>query len=391
MGEKLPHPQPCLGPRRRGIRAGGASARVADALRRAHDLGASSAPSSHLPADDRAAAEAIQRARDALLQATRTAPAAASASIYETVIELQSLGAELQERMLRARIERLLGLHTALRRLHDAHSIAELLHRAASELCDTCGFDRAVVSRVEDAHMVVEAAHFAEDPGGAETFMTFARSIRPPLSHLVLESEMVRRRRPLLVQDAQGDPRAIVPLVRAGDATSYVAAPILVDDRVIGFVHADRHGEPVAVDEIDRDWLWCYAEGVALAAARVFLLRRLRAEQDAIRRLATVAQEFPADLDPAAGPAAAVARAPHPASTVGFSDLSRRETDVLALITAGCTNQQIGARLAISEATVKTHVKRLLRKLGAANRAEAAARYADHASRPAERAASEHG
>ncbi|MDX6249758.1 MAG: hypothetical protein QOF10_3118, partial [Kribbellaceae bacterium] len=41
----------------------------------------------------------------------------------------------------------------------------------------------------------------------------------------------------------------------------------------------------------------------------------------------------------------------------------------------GESNHQIGARLFISAGTVKTHVKHLLNKLGAANRAEAVARY----------------
>lgn len=41
----------------------------------------------------------------------------------------------------------------------------------------------------------------------------------------------------------------------------------------------------------------------------------------------------------------------------------------------GLTNRQIAERLVISPDTVKTHVKHLLRKLGAANRTEAIGRY----------------
>jgi DNA-binding NarL/FixJ family response regulator len=41
----------------------------------------------------------------------------------------------------------------------------------------------------------------------------------------------------------------------------------------------------------------------------------------------------------------------------------------------GETNRRIGARLFVSEATVKSHVKHILRKLDAANRAEAVSRY----------------
>lgn len=53
--------------------------------------------------------------------------------------------------------------------------------------------------------------------------------------------------------------------------------------------------------------------------------------------------------------------------------LSERERDVLALLAAGLTNREIGARLSISEPTVKTHVGRVLSKLHLRNRSEAAA------------------
>ena len=55
--------------------------------------------------------------------------------------------------------------------------------------------------------------------------------------------------------------------------------------------------------------------------------------------------------------------------------LSRRELEVLALIAEGDTNAEIAERLVIAPSTVESHVKRILRKLGARNRTEAAARY----------------
>jgi DNA-binding NarL/FixJ family response regulator len=55
--------------------------------------------------------------------------------------------------------------------------------------------------------------------------------------------------------------------------------------------------------------------------------------------------------------------------------LTAREREVLELMASGATNGAIAAQLVISEGTVKSHVKRILRKLRVSNRAEAVARY----------------
>jgi DNA-binding NarL/FixJ family response regulator len=55
--------------------------------------------------------------------------------------------------------------------------------------------------------------------------------------------------------------------------------------------------------------------------------------------------------------------------------LTPREREVLSLIVVGQSNSAIAARLVISEGTVKSHVKQILRKIGAVNRSEAIARY----------------
>ena len=55
--------------------------------------------------------------------------------------------------------------------------------------------------------------------------------------------------------------------------------------------------------------------------------------------------------------------------------LTAREREVIELVSAGATNQEIANALVISESTVKSHVKHILRKLGAANRAEAVSRH----------------
>lgn len=57
---------------------------------------------------------------------------------------------------------------------------------------------------------------------------------------------------------------------------------------------------------------------------------------------------------------------------VARDDLAARERDVLRLMVEGLANKQIAQRLGIGEKTIKTHVSRVLGKLGVADRTQAA-------------------
>jgi PAS domain S-box-containing protein len=69
---------------------------------------------------------------------------------------------------------------------------------------------------------------------------------------------------------------------------------------------------------------------------------------------------------------------PHRASR-STEDLSRlltpRQVEILGLVAEGLSNSEIASRLFLGESTVKWHIRKILRALGVANRAQAVARY----------------
>jgi DNA-binding CsgD family transcriptional regulator/tetratricopeptide (TPR) repeat protein len=88
------------------------------------------------------------------------------------------------------------------------------------------------------------------------------------------------------------------------------------------------------------------------------------------REIELLAQRGRLRLQQQVDPTAAPQAPPSPAASLG---LTRRETEVLALVAAGRTNRQIGQALFITEKTASLHVSNILAKLGVAGRGEAAA------------------
>ncbi len=64
------------------------------------------------------------------------------------------------------------------------------------------------------------------------------------------------------------------------------------------------------------------------------------------------------------------AHAKEPQPTEGLEQLTAREREVMALVAAGLSNDEIAGRLFVSPATAKTHVSRAMVKLGARDRAQ---------------------
>ena len=117
-----------------------------------------------------------------------------------------------------------------------------------------------------------------------------------------------------------------------------------------------------------------YVFDALCAGASGFLLKEVTAGQlyDAVRVVAAgdallapgvtrrLISEFARIRPPAA--------VPQPSS---LAALTPRETEVLRLVAEGLSNTEIAARLTVTEDTVKTHVSRLLAKLGLRDRVQA--------------------
>jgi LuxR family transcriptional regulator, regulator of acetate metabolism len=264
-------------------------------------------------------------------------------------------------------------VRAAILRLGDAGPLSEIVERAPAEAAAAVELDRVLLSRVDDGDLHAEALHGAD-------VLSSLQEAPVKLGYPLIEGEMLRRRRAQIVTEADSDPSRQA-FSDAMGWRSYVAAPIVLETRVIGFFHGDRaEGE---LRRLDLEALRRFAEGFALIYERAVLQRRLRIQRHELRQVASWADARISELsdgvidlahDREAADGDEPARVPAGASWVRDL-LTRREIDVMEHMVRGETNADIARALVVSEGTVKFHVKNILRKLNASNRAEATSRY----------------
>jgi len=297
--------------------------------------------------------------------------------------ELHRLACRLVEEGIAPRLDSAERVGAALARLGEHAAVSEILASASREAAVAIGLDRVLLSRVQDGALVAEALHVRDDPEGARATLARLRGAPVPLEYPLIEGELLRRRRPLLVAAGGGEPgrrRAHADVMGWRD---YVTAPIVLEGRVIGFLHGDRTAPDGTVRPLDRDALASFAQGFAHIVERASLRRRLRIQRQEMRQVATWADARTSELSDRAVDLGADRDAeddPLPGGSAAADSslrdlLTRRELDVLELMVKGDTNAGIARELVVSEGTVKFHVKNILRKLHAANRAEATSRY----------------
>jgi DNA-binding CsgD family transcriptional regulator len=308
---------------------------------------------------------------------------APGAAVHEQEAALERL-----RRRYGTRFEALAAVRQAIDELRSITSPASMLGQAPAALCGASKLDRVVLSLTEEGRMVAGAAHFADDRSGAADVVAKLRAEPIRLEHPLIETELLRRRRATIVDDAQVHPRVDRRLVELMGWTSYAVAPLVVGPHVIGMLHADR-GPGQRLDVLDRDVLWEFTSLLAQAYESASLRRALRHEREQLREFldwlgarSGELTDAPLRLATMQRPARRSAAPPLVPIGAGRDDrvvfeglLTRRELDVLRLLADGNSNKAIAEALVISDGTVKFHVNSILRKLRVANRAEAVSRY----------------
>ncbi|MHB8690057.1 MAG: LuxR C-terminal-related transcriptional regulator [Solirubrobacteraceae bacterium] len=293
------------------------------------------------------------------------------------------LSDSVHNRIAAQRVAAYATLRQGLDRLRRLASSATLLDRVCPEVVESCGFRRAILTRVENDEWLPWMAHFPEDPELEHSFTEWMTHQRFPASALGRD---LLRLRPVVVRDAHADTRAYGPMIDFSKTVSFVAAPITPAGRLVGVLYADNYPSERPMTELDRDLLFAFAEDFGRTYERVVLIERMRTQQVHISKAFEFAENMMSSLANAEielsrtsegrMPAGDEPSFGMPAAPAAIDELlTAREGEVLAMMVRGASNATIAEQLIIKEGTVKSHVKHILRKLDAVNRAEAISRY----------------
>lgn len=243
----------------------------------------------------------------------------------------------------------------------------EMIHAAPVVLSREMAFGRAMISTVKGSLWVPQMLYIDGAATDAESrrFATFVDGAQFQLSNAPLETELVRKRCGGLVVAPASDKRTFKEIVEISGCFGYVAAPIIVQGRAIGMLHADRPGARGRVCREHLDQLEAFTECLSVAFESAVLEEKAAQQRIEVGNLGT-------DIDSPPDPdETAVSgwgrRLPE------ISSLTTREREIMEHVATGATNSQIARCLVISEGTVKSHLKHIAKKLNTPSRAAAVA------------------
>ncbi|MDI3420337.1 response regulator [Streptomyces luteolus] len=201
---------------------------------------------------------------------------------------------------------------------------------------------------------------------------------------LIADDQMMVRQGFTVLLNAEPDIEVVGQAVDGRDAVAKVAelAPdvVLMDIRMpeLSGIEATRHvvesGASVKVLVLTTFDLDDYVYEALRAGASGFLLKDASSDQlaEAVRVVAAGDALLAPGVTRRLITEFARLGAPKAPTRSSLDGLTERETEVLALIAQGLSNAEIAAQLVVAEQTVKTHVGRILVKLGLRDRTQAA-------------------
>ncbi|MFF0279407.1 LuxR C-terminal-related transcriptional regulator [Rhodococcus aetherivorans] len=303
----------------------------------------------------------LERAIADLLTDMRTATPERAAELGRRLVDLLDRRKALAEKRTAEVGALASGIDRAVHALDDAASSAELMRRACERVAELCSARKVLLSRLE-GDRIVPVISFSTDPGTTPSLpLGFDLVAGSPEAHALATSTVtVDEVVPESMREILGN-------------SGFATVPVLVDGNATALLHVDT-----ALDGPRRHALSVFAEMLGGCFERVGLESR-RERQDLLLRESARRWSSDTDFD-ALPPRGATDSAPSPtehddADQRLLDPLTDREADVVRLILTGASNAAIAAELVITVDTVKSHVKRILRKLGATNRAELIAKY----------------
>ncbi|WP_123525115.1 response regulator transcription factor [Streptomyces sp. 840.1] len=202
---------------------------------------------------------------------------------------------------------------------------------------------------------------------------------------LIVDDQMMVREGFSVLLNAMPGIEVVGEAVNGREAVSQVAAlrpdVVLMDIRMPELngieatreiVAADRDAKVLVLTTFDLDE---YVYQALRAGASGFLLKDASARQlaDGVRVVASgEALLAPTVTKRLINEFSKLAAGPRPPALARIGDLTERETEVLVLIAQGLSNGEIASHLVVAESTIKTHVSRILVKLGLRDRTQAA-------------------
>jgi DNA-binding CsgD family transcriptional regulator len=216
----------------------------------------------------------------------------------------------------------------------------------------------------------------------SRSFLDYVHSAHIPLADAPLETDLVRKRCGALVPSPKDDKRTFKKIVDVSGCCGYIAAPITIQGRAIGMLHADRPQPDGVVTTDHLDQLEAFAECLAVAFESAVLEDKAAQQHLEVEKLCANVDELlrrPARSVSWSLPGATAGQrhdADYRRDHSAVPALTAREREIMSYVATGATNGQIARCLVISEGTVKSHLKHIARKLKTSSRAAAVAVYA---------------